>query len=256
MKNKKEKVKFIIEKLEELYPEVPIPLRHKDAYTLLVSVLLSAQCTDKRVNEITPILFKRADAPEKMIKLTPSEIEDIVRPCGLAPAKSKNIHRLSEILVESHGGQVPRSFEELEALPGIGHKSASVVMLQAFDVPAFPVDTHIHRLIHRWGLSSGKNVVETERDCKSFFAKELWGKLHLQIVYFGREHCPARGHDPVKCPICKEVGIKSLFLPTQKAEEKKNPKKAPAKKSQKEAPGKVEKKPKKTSKKEPPRTVK
>ncbi|RMG81769.1 MAG: endonuclease III [Bacteroidetes bacterium] len=206
---KKEKVEFIINKLNELYPNPPIPLKHKDAYTLLIAVLLSAQCTDERVNKITPVLFSKADNPYDMVKLSVKEIEDIIRPCGLAPAKSKAIWNLSKILIEKHNGQVADNFEDLEALPGVGHKTASVVMCQAFGVPAFPVDTHIHRLMCRWGLSNGKNVVQTEKDAKRLFPKELWNKLHLQIIYFGREYCPARGHQPEKCPICSVAATKA-----------------------------------------------
>ena len=202
---KKQKVKFIVEKLEELYPKVPIPLRHRDPYTLLIAVLLSAQCTDKRVNEITPKLFKKAGTPAKMIKLSVEEIREIIRPCGLFEAKSKAIHGLSQIIINQHQGRVPDTFKELEAFPGVGHKTASVVMIQAFGKPAFPVDTHIHRLIHRWGLSNGKNVVQTEKDCKRLFQQKLWRNLHLQIIYFGREYCPARGHKIENCPICSKV---------------------------------------------------
>ncbi len=202
---KKQKVKFIVEKLEELYPEVPIPLRHRDPYTLLIAVLLSAQCTDKRVNEITPKLFKKAGTPAKMIKLSVEEIREIIRPCGLFEAKSKAIHGLSQILINKHKGRVPDTFKELEAFPGVGHKTASVVMIQAFGKLAFPVDTHIHRLIHRWGLSNGKNVEQTEKDCKRLFQQKLWRNLHLQIIYFGREYCPARGHKIENCPICSKV---------------------------------------------------
>jgi endonuclease-3 len=180
--------------LEELFPRPPIPLDHADPYTLLVSVVLSAQCTDVRVNATTPQLFARAATPEAMARL--------IRPCGLAPAKAKNIRGLSRLLVERHGGEVPRSFEELEALPGVGHKTASVVMAQAFGVPAFPVDTHIFRLAGRWGLSRARNVAEVERDLKALYPPEKWNDLHLQIIYFGRSHCPARGHDPAACPIC------------------------------------------------------
>lgn len=193
--------------LEAFYPETPIPLQHEDAYTLLVAVLLSAQCTDVRVNQITPLLFARANNPTDMLKLSVDEIRDIIKPCGLSPAKSKGIWGLSKIIMDQHAGQVPESFEALEALPGVGHKTASVVMSQAFGHPAFPVDTHIHRLAARWGLSSGKNVEQTERDLKSLFPEESWNKLHLQIIYFGREYCPARGHDPVKCPICSKYGV-------------------------------------------------
>lgn len=209
--NKKEKVEFIIETLEALYPEVPVPLNHKDNYTLLIAVLLSAQCTDERVNQITPHLFALADNPYDMLKLRVEEIKAIIRPCGLSPMKSKGIYGLSKILVEEHEGKVPQSFEALEKLPGVGHKTASVVMSQGFGVPAFPVDTHIHRLMYRWTLSSGKNVVQTEKDAKRLFPEVLWNKLHLQIIFFGREYCPARGHKPHNCPICKEIGRKNMF---------------------------------------------
>lgn len=196
------KAQHIREILDDLYPETPIPLQHEDAYTLLVAVVLSAQCTDERVNQITPLLFARADNPYDMAKLPVEEIREIIKPCGLSPAKSKAIHGLSAIIVEKHGGKVPESFEALEALPGVGHKTASVVMSQAFGHPAFPVDTHIHRLAARWGLSSGKNVVQTERDLKAVFPESSWNKLHLQIIYFGRQYCTARGHKPEACPIC------------------------------------------------------
>ena len=188
--------------LDELYADPPIPLDHKDPYTLLVSVLLSAQTTDKRVNLVTPELFRRAPTPHRMVKLEVDEILGIIRTCGLAPGKARNIHALSEILLEEHSGQVPEDMEKLEALPGVGHKTAGVVMIQAFRQPAFPVDTHIHRLAARWGLSTGKNVEKTELDLKAVFPRESWAKLHLQIIYFGREHCPARGHDLSQCPIC------------------------------------------------------
>ena len=188
--------------LDELYPDPPIPLDHKDPYTLLVSVLLSAQTTDKRVNLVTPELFRRAPTPRRMVKLKVAEILSIIRTCRLAPGKARNIHALSEILLEEHSGQVPEDMEKLEALPGVGHKTAGVVMIQAFKQPAFPVDTHIHRLAARWGLSTGKNVEKTERDLKTLFPRESWAKLHLQIIYFGREHCPARGHDLSQCAIC------------------------------------------------------
>jgi endonuclease-3 len=202
---KKERVEFVVETLQRLYPHPAIPLDHKDAYTMLIAVLLSAQCTDKRVNLTTPFLFERADTPKKMVKLDVKDIEDIIRPCGLAPAKSKAIHRLSEILLEKYKGEVPDTFEALEELPGVGHKTASVVMSQVFGVPAFPVDTHIHRLMHRWKLSNGKSVEQTEKDAKRLFKQELWNDLHLQIIYFGREYCPARGHDEEKCPICSKI---------------------------------------------------
>lgn len=204
---KKEKVSFILETLERLYPEVPIPLDHKDPYTLLIAVLLSAQCTDARVNTITPLLFAEADNPKDMVKLSIDEIRDIIKPCGLSPAKSKAIHGLSVILNEQYGGQVPDTFEALEALPGVGHKTASVVMSQAFGYPAFPVDTHIHRLAARWKLSSGKNVEQTEKDLKRLIPQNLWNKAHLQIIFYGREYCPARGHDVAKCPICNTFQV-------------------------------------------------
>lgn len=205
------KTKSIEQTLELLYPETPIPLDHKDSYTLLIAVLLSAQCTDARVNTITPILFAKASTPYEMIKLSVEEIKAIIRPCGLSPRKSKAIYDLSHILINKHNGEVPESFEFLEELPGVGHKTASVVMAQAFGVAAFPVDTHIHRLAYRWKLSNGKNVEKTEKDLKRLFPKYLWNKLHLQIIFFGREHCPARGHKPETCPICKEYGRKTLF---------------------------------------------
>ena len=207
---KADRVAFIIQKLEELYPETPIPLDHNDEYTLLVSVLLSAQCTDKRVNEITPFLFAKANNPYDMVKLSVDEIREIIKPCGLSPFKSKAIHQLSEIIIEKHQGNVPQTFEELEALPGVGHKTASVVMSQAFGVAAFPVDTHIHRLAERWKLSSGKNVDQTEKDLKRLIPKDLWNKAHLQIIFYGREFCPARGHHVENCIICKTIHSKEL----------------------------------------------
>lgn len=200
--NKKQKATFIVNKLEELFPEVPIPLDHKDAYTLLVAVLLSAQCTDERVNKVTPYLFELADNPLEMSRVPVEKIKEIIRPCGLSPRKSQAISDLSKIIIEKHQGQVPATFDDLEALPGVGHKTASVVMSQAFGFPAFPVDTHIHRLAQRWGLTQGKNVEQTEADLKKLFKKELWNKLHLQIIYFGRKYCPARSHDITTCPIC------------------------------------------------------
>lgn len=209
--NKAEKAERIAEILDELYPDPEAPLRHGNAYTLLIAVLLSAQCTDVRVNQVTPVLFGRADTPKKMIALSVEEIEGIIRPCGLAPRKSQAIFDLSHILLDKHDGEVPQSYEDLEALPGVGHKTASVVMAQAFGVPAFPVDTHIHRLAYRWGLSTGKNVVQTERDLKRIFPSEIWNKLHLQIIFFGREYCPARGHDPHQCRICSVYGRRSLL---------------------------------------------
>jgi endonuclease-3 len=208
---KKEKAEFVMKRLEEYYPNPPIPLKHKDPYTLLIAVLLSAQCTDERVNQITPILFAKADTPQEMIKLTIEEIREIIKPCGLSPAKSKAIFNLSHILLDKHKGNVPQTFEELEELPGVGHKTASVVMIQAFHTPAFPVDTHIHRLMWRWGLSSGKNVDQTEKDCKKLFPENKWIKLHLQIIYFGREYCTARQHKFDKCPICRVIGRRSLM---------------------------------------------
>jgi len=202
---KKERVDFITQKLETLYPTTPIPLDHKDPYTLLIAVLLSAQCTDARVNTITPLLFSKADNPYDMVKMTVEEIKEIIRPCGLSPMKSKGIFGLSKIIIEKHGGKVPQTFEDLEALPAVGHKTASVVMSQAFGFPAFPVDTHIHRLAVRWRLTNGKNVVQTEKDLKRLFPEKIWNKLHLQIIFFGREHCPARGHKEDECPICSVV---------------------------------------------------
>jgi endonuclease-3 len=207
---KAEKVSKILDILDELYPEPPIPLDHKDAYTLLVAVLLSAQCTDERVNKITPLLFEQADNPYDMLKLSVEEIKEIIRPCGLSPMKSKGIYGLSEMIVDQHGGKVPDNMEALEAMPGVGHKTASVVMAQAFGVPSFPVDTHIHRLAYRWGLSTGKNVVQTEKDLKRLTPKDKWNKLHLQIIYFGREYCPARGHVVEQCPICSQYGRKNM----------------------------------------------
>jgi len=203
--NNKERVAFVAETLERLYPETPVPLDHTDPYTLLIAVVLSAQCTDERVNKITPTLFERARTPQEMVTLSVEEIREIIKPCGLSPFKSKAIHGLSEILIEKYEGEVPQSFEELEALPGVGHKTASVVMSQAFGVPAFPVDTHIHRLATRWKLTNGKNVEQTEKDLKRLFPKETWNKLHLQIIFFGREYCPARGHKMEDCLICREV---------------------------------------------------
>jgi endonuclease-3 len=197
--------------LRELYPETPIPLDHRDPYTLLVAVLLSAQTTDLMVNRVTPGLFAKASRPESMAKESVASIQSSIRTCGLAPAKAKNIQALSKLLVKHHGGAVPRTFEELEALPGVGHKTASVVMAQAFGVPAFPVDTHIHRLAARWGLSSGKNVVKTEKDLKALFPRASWNELHLQMIFFGREHCPARRHDMSDCPICSWTATKKLL---------------------------------------------
>ena len=198
----KDRVRHIDTTLDEMYPDPPIPLYHKDPYTLLVAVLLSAQCTDARVNQITPSLFSLASNPKEMAKQTVEDIDRIVRPCGLAPRKAKAIQGLSSILIEKHDGLVPNSFEELEALPGVGHKTASVVMIQAFNHPAFPVDTHIHRLAQRWGLTNGKNVVQTEKDLKRLFPKKFWNKLHLQIIYYGREYCKARECYGLSCKIC------------------------------------------------------
>lgn len=203
--NKKERVQFIAKVLDERFPHPEIPLKHKDPYTLLIAVLLSAQCTDARVNGVTPKLFARADTPQKMVQLTPEEIREIIRPCGLSPTKSKAIWSLSKDLIERHKGKVPKTFEELEELPGVGHKSASVVMSQAFHEPAFPVDTHIHRCARRWALSKGKTVKETERDLKRLFPKDKWNKLHLQIIHFARSYCPARGHKEERCPICHTI---------------------------------------------------
>lgn len=208
---KQEKVDFVIESLEELYPETPIPLDHKDPYTLLVAVLLSAQCTDERVNKITPLLFERADNPWDMVKMSQEEIQDIIRPCGLSPMKSKGIYGLSHILLDEYKGEVPADFKALEALPAVGHKTASVVMSQGFGHPAFPVDTHIHRLMFRWGLSNGKSVEQTEKDAKRLFPKELWNKLHLQIIFYGREYSPARAWDLEKDFISRKIGRKSLL---------------------------------------------
>lgn len=207
---KAEKVENILQILDSYYPEPPIPLHHKDAYTLLIAVLLSAQCTDERVNKITPLLFSVADNPTDMVKLSVEEIREIIRPCGLSPMKSKGIYGLSRQILELHDGKVPDNFKDLEAMPGVGHKTASVVMAQAFNVPAFPVDTHIHRLAYRWGLSNGKNVETTEKDLKRLTDKSVWNKLHLQMIYFGREFCPARGHQPENCPICSKYGRKNM----------------------------------------------
>ena len=208
---KKEKVAFAIETLEGLYPEIPIPLNHKDPYTLLIAVLMSAQSKDVRVNQITPLLFARASTPTEMVKLTVKEIRDIIRPVGLSPMKSKGIHGLSKILLKKYNGLVPQDFEALEKLPGVGHKTASVVMAQAFGVPAFPVDTHIQRLMFRWGFSNGKNVVQTERDAKRLFPKDKWNDLHLQIIWYGREYSPARGWILEQDIITKTIGRKSVL---------------------------------------------
>ena len=217
---KKEKIDFAVKTLEELYPTVPIPLDHKDPYTLLIAVLLSAQSTDVRVNQITPILFKRADNPYDMVKLSVEEIREIIKPVGLSPMKSKGIHGLSKILIDKYNGKVPREIGLLEELPAVGHKTASVVVSQAFGIPAFPVDTHIHRLMYRWGFSNGKNVVQTERDAKRIFQKELWNKLHLQIIWYGREYSPARGWNLEKDIITRTIGRKTVlndYYKTKKA---------------------------------------
>ena len=208
---KQEKVDFVINTLKDLYPEIPIPLDHKDPYTLLIAVLLSAQSTDVRVNQITPLLFEKADNPYDMIKLSVDEIREIIKPVGLSPMKSKGIYGLSHILIEKHNGEVPKTYEELEALPAVGHKTAAVVLSQAFGIPAFPVDTHIHRLMYRWNLSSGKNVVQTEKDAKRLFPKELWNDLHLQIIWYGREYSPARGWNLEKDIITKTIGRSSVI---------------------------------------------
>ena len=217
--NKKEKVAFVINTLEKIYPEVKIPLDHKDPYTLLIAVLLSAQSTDVGVNKITPILFNKADNPYDMVKLSVDEIREINKPVGLSPMKAKGIHGLSKILIEKYDGKVPASFEALESLPAVGHKTASVVMSQAFNIPAFPVDTHIHRLMFRWGFSNGKNVIQTEKDAKRLFPKTLWNKLHIQIIWYGREYSPARGWNLDKDIITKTIGRKSVineYLKTKK----------------------------------------
>jgi endonuclease III len=227
-----ERAAFVLKRLAELYPNPPIPLDHEDAYTLLIAVLLSAQCTDVRVNMITPLLFERAKTPRDMVKLSVDEIRNVIRPCGLSPMKSKAIWTLSQILIEKHGGKVPRTLEELEELPGVGHKTAQVVMAQAYGVPSFPVDTHIHRLAFRWGLSDGKSVEKTERDLKEIFPEESWNVLHLQIIYYGREFCTARGCDGTKCEICKTLyprrrtGLPSTRIPASKRVPKRKPKRA------------------------------
>lgn len=209
--DKKNKVLYVIKKLDELFPEVPVPLHHNDPYTLLIAVLLSAQCTDERVNKITPILFEKADNPYEMVKLSIKQIKDIIRPCGLSPMKSKGIYGLSKILIEKHNGKVPDNFTDLENLPSVGHKTAAVVMSQAFGHPAFPVDTHIHRLMYRWGFSNGKNVKQTEKDAKRLFPIEKWNKLHLQIIYYARQYSPARGWNIDKDVISKKIGRKSII---------------------------------------------
>ena len=209
--DKKNKVLYVIKKLDKLFPEVPVPLHHNDPYTLLIAVLLSAQCTDERVNKITPILFEKADNPYEMVKLSIKQIKDIIRPCGLSPTKSKGIYGLSKILIEKHNGKVPDNFTDLENLPSVGHKTAAVVMSQAFGHPAFPVDTHIHRLMYRWGFSNGKNVKQTEKDAKRLFPIEKWNKLHLQIIYYARQYSPARGWNIDKDVISKKIGRKSII---------------------------------------------
>lgn len=214
---KAEKAQFVIDTLEDLYPETPVPLDHSDVYTLLIAVLLSAQCTDERVNKITPLLFQVARTPQEMVKLTREEIADIIRPCGLTPMKSKGIYELSHILLDEYNGEVPQSMEALESLPAVGHKTASVVMSQGFGVPAFPVDTHIHRLMYRWGLTTGKNVVQTEKDAKRLFPEEKWNKLHLQIIFYGRQYCQARGWNLRKDIITKTIGRKSVIAEWEKA---------------------------------------
>ncbi|WP_417291222.1 endonuclease III domain-containing protein [Corallibacter sp.] len=208
---KQEKVDFVINTLKELYPTIPIPLDHKDPYTLLIAVLMSAQSTDVRVNQITPLLFEKADNPYDMIKLTVDEIREIIKPVGLSPMKSKGIHGLSQILIDKHNGEVPKTYEALEALPAVGHKTAAVVLSQAFGIPAFPVDTHIHRLMYRWGFTNGKNVVQTEKDAKRLFPEALWNDLHLQIIWYGREYSPARGWDLDKDIITKTIGRKTVI---------------------------------------------
>ncbi|MBU2951981.1 endonuclease III [Tamlana agarivorans] len=208
---KQEKVEFVIKTLNDLYPEIPIPLDHKDPYTLLIAVLMSAQSTDVRVNQITPLLFKEADNPYDMIKLSVEEIREIIKPVGLSPMKSKGIHGLSHILIDKHDGKVPNDLEALEELPAVGHKTASVVISQAFGVPAFPVDTHIHRLMYRWNLTNGKNVIQTEKDAKRLFPKDLWNDLHLQIIWYGREYSPARGWDLEKDIITKTIGRQTVL---------------------------------------------
>ena len=205
---RKEKAERIQDMLEELYPETPVPLDHETPFQLLIAVLMSAQTTDLKVNQVTPELFKHGPTPQKMARLEVSQIQSMIREVGLAPTKAKNIRRLSELLLERHQGEIPNTFEELEALPGVGHKTAGVVLAQAFGIPAFPVDTHIHRLAARWGLSNGKNVDQTEKDLKAVFPKNAWNALHLQIIFFGREYCPARYHDLSQCPICSWAATK------------------------------------------------
>ena len=218
--NKQQKVDFVINTLKELYPEIPIPLDHKDPYTLLIAVLLSAQSTDVRVNKITPLLFKEADNPYDMIKLSIDQIREIIRPVGLSPAKAKGIHGLSHILINKHNGEVPNDLEALEELPAVGHKTASVVISQAFGVPAFPVDTHIHRLLYRWGFTNGKNVTQTEKDAKRLFPEAVWNDLHLQIIWYGRQYCQARGWDLEKDRITKTIGRKTVLTEYYKKKKK------------------------------------
>jgi endonuclease-3 len=218
---KAQKVQFVMDTLDEIYPTIPIPLDHKDPYTLLIAVLMSAQSTDVRVNQITPLLFAKADNPYDMIKMTVDEIREIIKPVGLSPMKAKGIHGLSHILIDKHNGEVPQSFEALEELPAVGHKTASVVMSQAFGVPAFPVDTHIHRLMYRWGFTNGKNVVQTEKDAKRLFPEEKWNELHLQIIWYGREYSPARGWDLKKDIITATIGRKSVLEEYEAKENKK-----------------------------------
>ena len=219
---KAEKIAFTISTLQELYPKIPVPLDHKDPYTLLIAVLMSAQSTDVRVNKITPLLFAKADNPYDMIKLSVEEIREIIKPVGLSPMKAKGIHGLSKILIDKHNGQVPTELEHLEALPAVGHKTASVVVSQAFGIPAFPVDTHIHRLLYRWGFTNGKNVVQTEKDAKRLFPKELWNDLHLQIIWYGREYSPARGWDMGKDIITKTIGRKTVLNDYYKKKKNRN----------------------------------
>ena len=209
--NKAEKIDFTIQTLKKIYPEVPVPLGHKDPYTLLIAVLLSAQSTDVRVNQITPLLFAKADNPFDMVNLKVEEIREIIKPVGLSPAKALAIHKLSRMLIDNYGGEVPKDIDKLEELPGVGHKTASVVVAQAFNIPAFPVDTHIHRLMYRWGFSNGKNVTRTEKDAKRLFPKEEWNDLHLRIIWYGRQYCPARGWDLEKDPITKKIGRKKVL---------------------------------------------
>jgi endonuclease-3 len=229
--NKSERVQYVIDELERLYPETPVPLDHKDPFTLLVAVVLSAQCTDERVNKITPLLFEVADNPYDMAKLTVEEIAAIIRPCGLVPMKSKGIHAFSKTIVEQFQGKVPATFEDLEAMPSVGHKTASVVMSQAFGVPAFPVDTHIQRLMYRWGLSNGKSVEQTEKDAKRLFPRDLWNKLHLQIIFYGREYSPARGWDLERDFITRKIGRKSEIHKWEAEQERKAKKNIGSKKA-------------------------